>query len=278
MNQNKPENFGTYSLPDFGQKLMKIAQGFPATWMGRRGALAMRKIVSKLYKKDVIDAEVEGVRVRCHMNDNVSERKFLFTPQFFDVDERKLISAELPRDGIFLDIGANAGLYTLWASKHLGDDGKCISIEPNPAVRRRLQENLALNGFTERVKIIPFGVSDAAGHFTLYLDEKNLGGSSIVKTHDKKSSAIDVKCYPLADILNDCQIDKLDILKIDIEGAEAKVLRPFFDTVDASLYPGHMIIENSQDVRESGLIDYLMADKGYRLVKTTRMNFILSKV
>lgn len=271
--QDQP--FGFYKLPPFLAKLLKAAQSSPASWWGRRQALFLRKIVLKSYANNIIDAKVEGVRARFHLNDNVSERKFLFTPQFFDVSERNLIQNELPKDGVFVDVGANAGIYTLSACNHLGPNGKCLSIEPNPAVRVRLQNNISYNDFKVQPIIAPYGVSDVAGEFTLYLGGDNFGGASLIKDHANTDQSIQVKCYPLIDIVQDHGITHIDILKIDIEGAENTALRPFFDTADRALYPRYLIVENSREVRESGLIDFLTDHKGYNLLETTRMNFIL---
>ena len=269
--------FGAHSLSGWRARALSMAQSTPKNWGGRRLALALRKLVLKSGHFDAIDAEVEGVKIRCHMNDNVSERKFLFTPQFFDVAERDLIATHLPKDGVFIDIGANAGLYTLWAAKNMGVKGHVYAIEPNPVVRSRLEHNLSYNAFAPHIEILPWGVSDAKGHFQLHLDKTNLGGSSLVEGRShQEGEHIDIECFPLIDILDTYKIKKIDMLKIDIEGAEAKALMPFFNGADRGFWPKYLIIENDPAQWESGLIDFLTKDDDkYILRETTRMNFIL---
>jgi len=272
------DKFGTYELSDLRARLLRNAQLQPKNWCGRRLALLFRKVFLKTYHGHIIDAELDGLKMRFHLNDNVSERKYLFTPQFFDVDERDLIAKNLPEHGVFIDIGANAGIYTLTAAKYLGALGRVISIEPNPVVRKRLEDNWSFNDFKCQHDILPIGVSDQGGSFDLYLDTTNLGGSSLVEGRKNQEKKIEIKCYPILDVLKDQKIDKIDILKIDIEGAEERALRPFFETADSAVFPDHIIIENDKAQWESGLIDWLTSEMcQYNLIKETRMNIILSK-
>jgi FkbM family methyltransferase len=219
----------------------------------------------------VIDAEVEGIRFRLHMKDNVSERKFLFMPQFFDAFERGLMRERLKDGGVFADIGANAGIYSMTAAALVGDGGTVLAVEPNPAVMKRLALNAALNGFTGRIRMAGVGVSDAAGSFDLVLDESNLGGSSLVAARSGKS--IRVPCLPLLDLLRQEGISRLDGLKIDIEGAEDKALAPFFRAAPRDLHPGFIILENSEGQWAEDLPGILRA-AGYRLLRRTRMNLV----
>jgi len=266
-------SFGTYALSGWRASCLRTAQAMPANWFGRRGALLLRKLVLKTGPQ-VIDAEVEGLRFRLYMRDNVSERKYLFLPQFFDAEERALLRATLKEGGVFVDIGANAGIYSLCGAKAVGASGRVLSIEPNPAVAERLRFNLSLNGFGGRAMIEQAGVSDSAGHFDLMLDESNLGGSSLSLARSEK--AISVRCDLLQDILAAQSIAHIDALKIDIEGAEDRALMPFFRTAPASLHPRLVIIENSiKDWQQD--LPAAFAAAGYRLHKKTRMNLIYIK-
>src|SRR5690606_32962988 len=98
-------------------------------------------------------------------------------------------------------------------------------VEPNPVVGERLRFNIALNGFEERVSVLEAGVSDAAGHFDLVLDASNLGGSSIALQRSDKS--IRVRCAPLDILLFEQGQFRVQAIKVDIEGAEDRVLIPF---------------------------------------------------
>lgn len=262
--------FGTYALKKRDAQLLRWAQGMPASWIGRRAALILRKTVL-MSKCKVVDAVAEGLKFRLYMTDNVSERKFLFLPQFFDRFERSLLRERLANGSVFLDIGANAGIYSMTAAACVGDDGRVISIEPNPVVLDRLKFNMALNGFEKRMSVEQSCVGDAEGTVDLTLDDTNLGGSSLVAA--RSSNKISVACYPLLTILKKYQIEKIDALKIDIEGAEDKALIPFLQGAPETLLPKIMILENSPAQWQQDLPAVLIK-AGYKLLKTTRMNMV----
>jgi FkbM family methyltransferase len=262
------KKFGAYALGKTQSRLLRWAQAMPVSWPGRRAALILRKTVL-LNGPVIVDALVDGLKLRLYTKDNVSERKFLFMPQFFDPFERGLLKKNLKAGDVFVDVGANAGIYSLTAAARIGDDGTVVSIEPNPLVLDRLKFNAALNGFEKRVIFEQSGVSSEDGSFDLILDESNLGGSSLVV--QRSGQKISVRCHRLLAILQKYRLQKIDALKIDIEGAEDRALIPFFSEAPRGLYPKLLILENSpQDWRQD--LPGALKTAGYRLLKITRMN------
>lgn len=264
--------YGFFLLSGAPALLLGCAQKMPVNGFGRRAALILRKIV-RLCGNRVIDAEVDGIKMRFYTEDNVSERKFLFMPQFYDVQERALIAAQLPADGIFVDIGANAGIYSLWAAKQLSANGRVISVEPNPVVLERLKFNTAVNNFEDRITAVQAAVSDCEGVFDLTLDATNLGGSSLIEGAGEK---ISVPCKALLSLLREQGVEKIDMLKIDIEGAEDRALIPFFHEAQPALYPRFIITENSEKKWQEDLSG-LLAVKGYSKILSTRMNLVFKR-
>lgn len=265
--------FGAYALNKHEQQLLRWAQGMPAGWVGRRAALILRKAV--LIKDHIIvDAVVDGMKMRLYMRDNVSERKYLFMPQFFDRTERNFMRERLKPGGVFVDVGANAGIYSLAAASIVGEQGQVLAIEPNPVVLDRLKFNLSLNGFGRRTVIEQSCVSDAEGTVELMLDDTNLGGSSLVEARSDKK--ISVAAYPLMTILQKYQLKKVDALKIDIEGAEDRALIPFFKSAPPELHPSLLIVENSRKHWKED-VQAVLEKAGYDWLATTRMNLVFEK-
>ena len=264
--------YGSHAPGRLCRAVIGACHAMPVSWLGKRLALALRKICLKT-RAECLDYEIDGIRFRFHLRDNVGERKFLFMPQFFDVFERDYIRRHLNPGDTFIDIGANAGIYTLTAAASMGGHGKVVAVEPNPVMQARLAFNVALNGYTECVEIDGVGISDRAGSFSLYLDHSNLGGSSLTRTH--AGDAIEIQCLTLAELLARHGVTTPRMLKIDIEGAEDRALVPFFDAADPVQYPRHIIMENSPREWDLDLVAYLQ-NKGYRVVRTTRMNLVLS--
>lgn len=265
-------------LPQSGRfsKLISRAQAAPHNWVGRKYAKACRRIVLSKVESPV-DAEVEGIRMRTLLLDNNSERRYLFMPWLFDAEERHLLAKAVPGDGVFVDIGANVGIYSLWMAKHMNREGRILCFEPNPPAYQRLQFNMFANRAVHelswpQVHCIPKGVSDQAGEFVLHLDPNNLGGSSLVM-HKESGAETRVSCISLLEQLQLLDIDKIDALKIDIEGAEDIALLPFFAEAPRVLYPKLIVMERTHLDSKTPL-DSALQQAGYKALKLTRMNAV----
>jgi len=228
-----------------------------------------------------IDVAVGAMRLRCRFTDNYSEKKFVFTPWRYDAHERLTIRNHLPDDGVFVDIGTNVGIYTLTAADSLGPSGTIVSFEPHEPTLRRLCFNLRASEPQRkdwpRIFLFDIGIAEAEKEFTLQLDAGNLGASSIVNSADGDSTQTAViRCRPLLDVLTEVGVDHIDILKIDIEGAEDVALVPFLQSNESRLLPRWIIIENSSDKWSVDLFA-LFSDYGYAQVHSNRMNSIFRR-
>jgi len=262
--------FGTYALATWRRSLLHAAQGLPDSWLGRRTGLALRKLALS-GGPPVIDADVEGLRGRFHTRDNVSERRYLFMPQSFDVYERRVLRESLQPGDTFADIGANAGIYSLTAAAAIGPTGRLLSVEPNPLMFERLVLNLSLNGFLDRAILEQAAVFDRTGPCDLALASGNHGCASLVNR--RSNNTITVHCELLTDLLERHGIVRLDALKVDIEGAEDSALTPFFASAPVSLFPSLLIVEDSMDEWTSDFPATLAA-AGYALERRTGMNLV----
>jgi FkbM family methyltransferase len=266
--------FGFHAPNSLVRALIGICQSQPVTPVGRRTALWLRRI-AMLIHGPVFDVAVRGINLRLYPGDNVGERKFLFMPQFFDPEEMALLATRLPRDGTFVDIGANVGLYTLNAARTLGPGGRIIAFEPGPEAGRRLRTNLSLNITDATITHIDCAVGATDGVMSLNLDASNLGGSSLVLQHG--GDATPVKVRPLLTVLEEAGVQSIDLLKIDIEGAEDQALIPFFDKAPESLHPQIMILERSEKAWKQDLLARL-EQAGYRRFGDSKMNWLLEKL
>jgi len=137
----------------------------------------------------------------------------------------KYIQNALSVGDIFVDIGANVGYYSLLASKIVKPSGKVIAFEALPVIREELKMNIELNRY-DNIEIQNCGLSDRQETDTIYHMLGNSGQSSI--RHDLvKSKAIP---YEVAFVTFDEAVDpkyypRIRIVKIDVEGAEYKVLK-----------------------------------------------------
>ena len=268
------EQFGFYKLTKANNLLLKLAHKMPTNRIGKIAALILRKPVL-LSKQDVIDHEVLGIKMRFYPKTNVSERKFLLMPQFFDSKEREIIAKNLTPNGVFVDIGANAGIYSLFSAKLLKEHGTILAFEPNPTMINRLKANIGFNSFAQKIKLFEYGLSNKEEVLSLNLDPTNLGGSSIVE-HQDSASKISVLCRPLLKVLSEEKINHIDILKIDVEGAEEMVLLPFLKDSHPTQHPQIIIAENSILNWEKDKFNELLSHN-YHILTQTKMNIILEK-
>lgn len=270
--------FGRYTPAPSIRRAISLAQGAGNNPIGRQVA----KLAEAWVKHNAtppLDLEVAGLKLRCYLWDNYTERKLVFMPWRFDVRERQYISSVLPPDGVFVDIGANVGVYSLIAAAQMNRSGRILGLEPYPPVFSRLLFNISATGQGRdnwpTIVVLPIGVADLESEFELHLNAGNLGENSIVAAGNPNSGdeAITIKCRPLLKILQEQAVDQIDVLKIDIEGAEDIALCPFLADAPDTLLPRHILIENSERRWQQDLTAAIQA-RGYMAALQSRMNTI----
>lgn len=233
-----------------------------------------------------MDIRVDSINLRCHFYDNYSERKFVFTPWRYDFQERRLLEQELPTDGVFIDIGANIGLYTLTANKVLSNRGRILAFEPNPVTLKRLDFNIRANQKSMEaqpaIALLNLGIADCDSNFELWPDKSNLGAYSIRaggrarnNDHENSTPSTMIRCRPLLHILEEQKVERIDVLKIDIEGAEDIALGPYLEQAPDLLLANTIIIENSEAFWNCDLFS-MMKNRGYRQRFRNKLNSIFS--
>lgn len=124
------------------------------------------------------------------------------------------------------DIGANIGLYTLFAAKTTGEQGHVIAVEPEPKTRSLLLRNVALNHI-RNVTVLDCALGKAETTKPLYPSATpNPGSHSFVQRTDYKvrTKGIPVAIYPGDKLVFEKNVDVPHVVKIDVEGAELDVL------------------------------------------------------
>lgn len=128
----------------------------------------------------------------------------------------------LDSGSVFIDAGANVGIYTLKAAKCIGKDGVVLAIEPFPDVMATLFNNVQANGFTNvRLRNLCLGEHTRSEMFWMNLNKPN--SFSLVKRNEEASSFSSLS-VALNDLFVWEGLHRLDYLKIDVEGAEKQVL------------------------------------------------------
>lgn len=274
MNDSRP--FGDFAPSGLARWVIDRTRGLPEGWAGRRLALMLRRLAMKTLKGLPLDLETFGLRMRLYPYKNVCERRILFTPQYFDADELRILTSRITDGFTFIDIGSNVGWYALFVAREAGAvPTRILAVEPQPEIFDRLIYNIRQNPSCT-IKAVDCAVADKTGELTLFLDPLNRGEASLKIVNSSQTDAIRVPAVTMLELLKREGLTRVDAIKLDVEGAEDLVLDPFFRDAPTSLYPSLFIVAN---VPERWQIDVvrLLKSKGYRQILETKMNLAFER-
>jgi FkbM family methyltransferase len=167
----------------------------------------------------------EGTRLELHFDNDLS--LILFAGGCYEPNEFALLGRIVEPGMIFLDGGANEGVYTVFASARVGPTGRVIAVEPSPREIERLKRNIALNDM-HNIDLVEAALCERPGSVDLtiaqpmHAGENTLGGF----IYDERR-AVDTKtvaAVTLDKLVAELSLRRLDIVKLDLEGAELRAL------------------------------------------------------
>jgi FkbM family methyltransferase len=164
--------------------------------------------------------DLGGYSFQCDLRDAIS-RDVCFTGRY-EPQETAIVKSILRSGMTFIDVGANWGYFTLLAASLVGKGGRVLSLEPDPRLFPILGENVARSELGQ-VTVLPIAAATERGMLTLAgYDEsqENFGLSKLVTVESETKQTFQVKADSLDNILDYCRVDSVDLLKMDIEGAE----------------------------------------------------------
>lgn len=269
--------YGRHAPHGLVARVLRLTRRRRDSWVGRRFGFICRAAGIALLRGRPQDVDALGARMRLYPAYNVSEKNLLFTPHLFDPEERELLASRITDGFTFVDIGANVGGYSLFVAALAGAHARILAVEPQPEIFERLVYNVRQNPFGS-IKALECAVADQDGDITMFLDPSNSGESSMrfvdLRGHGK---SVRVASKTLATVLAEERLERLDALKVDVEGAEDLVLDPFFRSVPRSLWPGLLIIDNAS-VQATAIVTALGGGGAYRKLLRTRSNDIFERV
>ena len=118
-----------------------------------------------------------------------------------------------------IDVGANCGYFTLAACRHVGSRGRVLAVEANPDMARRVTRSLFANGYQDRARVMNAAASDKEGKLEFTVPAEGSGFGTLLGG-TRAGERMDVVAYTL-DVMADT--GPVDVLKIDVEGAESLV-------------------------------------------------------
>lgn len=187
--------------------------------------------------------------------DDLIGRHILMTGKFDRSVVQVLIDHAEPND-VLLDIGANIGyVSTCFLAKV--PDSKVICVEPQPGIVDLLRKNMTQ--FGERASIHQVALSDEPGELRFHVDQDNRGASRV-----SKDGEITVQAVRAFDLL--AKMEKLDLIKIDVEGHELPVFRSIENEL-SRLKPRAILFEDhGVAASPSGSIGTILVKAGYAIL------------
>lgn len=262
--------FGTFALSPKMEKLRRFGQGLGRGALARRACSVIRRVISAGHAGPFDVEAFPGQRARLYPSENLSDKRVFGAVQFWDWAERAALGKAVraaDEPVYFVDAGANAGLYTLAIRAEAGGKAlKVLAIEPDPQNIARLRFNLAASSADDVVVAeVALGAEEGEAH--LAISHTNRGELALAET----GTAVALR--PLLSVVNWAGLPRIDALKIDIEGMEEEVLRPYFDSAPAELWPALIILEARRG-EITPAHDHLLA-LGYEIAERTHMNVVL---
>ena len=143
--------------------------------------------------------------------------------------------------GVFLDIGAAQGLYSILAARA---QSRVYAIDPDPVSLKSIDENIELNGeVRERITVLPVALGNEDGEVVLFSDKSGKYAPSLKKTVSGLGDKLVVQLSKLDTLVEKGTIPIPDVIKIDVEGAEGLVLGGMHDTLSSGSKPKHIFLE-----------------------------------
>ncbi len=146
------------------------------------------------------------------------------------------LKARLPEGAVLLDVGAHIGYFSMIGARQVGPTGRVVSFEPNPETLLTLRENVRVNELAN-VTVAPIACTDKEQTLTLFASPAmNSGASSLAKdnadiTFEQAPKEYSVRGRPIDDVVRELNLQRVDAIKMDIEGAEVIALHGASETL-----------------------------------------------
>jgi FkbM family methyltransferase len=163
-----------------------------------------------------------------------------------------------------LDIGAHVGSFTLWAAAR--SDAKILALEPNPATHRLLEANVMAHRLQDRVTVKPWALAGGPGVRRLRPASDSAASALVIEV---AVGDLQVEAIDLAGAITASGFPRLDLIKLDIEGAEYEVFRTALSS--ALQAPRYWIVEcHTSDGEVIGSVEQALGAAGFELEVTPK--------
>jgi FkbM family methyltransferase len=186
-----------------------------ALWEAARGRFQV-PLTIRWYRGTTVDVTLGNDNSLC-----------LYVCGSFEPNEFAFLDKVLRPGMVFIDVGANDGYYTLFAAQKVGKGGRVLAVEPSTRERINLKRNIARNGLAN-VTVVPVALGATCGTAELRLAQGAHSGHNTLGRFANDGVQAErveqVQVRTLDDVVAEQKLGRIDVIKIDVEGAEASVI------------------------------------------------------
>jgi FkbM family methyltransferase len=194
---------------------------------GGAAGLALRPVVNWLSSGSIVVPQGIGGGIRMDMKGIPLSHAHIGSIAFGNLEQsvQEAMVRHLPKGGVFYDIGANVGFFTVLAAHMCGiGEGHAYAFEPTPDNANEIRSNARLNA-TPNLTVIEKAVSDHAGTGQLQVvDDQSWSKLMDYGEHPLTAEVMDIELVTVDDLVASGEILPPTVVKIDVEGAELAVL------------------------------------------------------
>lgn len=176
----------------------------------------------------------DGLRMYWNPDDLRTAPNMLLNHGEYESHELEILLREAKNATVIFDIGANIGWYTLHLARAIAPrGGRVVAFEPIPRTFAALRDNVRLNDIEGVATLRNVGLGERAGEVEFYLPAVtgSVAASQRPLFEAQANEKIRARIERLDDVVRDLGVDRLDLLKCDIEGGELLMLRGGLETI-----------------------------------------------
>jgi FkbM family methyltransferase len=173
----------------------------------------------------VLTTWLDGLNVYAYPGNEIS--RSVFVTGYYEPNEFFLLAQVFRPGMVFVDVGANMGLYTIFAARKIGDRGTVLAIEPSTREYGRLLKNVQANSLSN-VRMVRKAVSDSLSDVDLLVAEDRWSGHNTLGAFTygtPLATKETVRTERLDDIVLREGLSRVDVVKLDVEGSELLALK-----------------------------------------------------
>ena len=213
------------------------------------------------------------------LTDNIQRQ--IYFQGHYELEITDLIKRTLKPGDTFVDIGANTGYYTVLASLLVGARGAVHSFEPIPYIFSEMQSNVSLNSLSN-VFLNQVALCEDEIEVDIFLPvEGNIGSGSLVKQNHLPGTSIRVSATSLDRYVSQAGIERIRLIKMDIEGGEIAALKGMGEVLSSSSAPDVICEAVPELLAAAGQttadLTQTMESHGYRSREIDRWNLLFTR-